>query len=183
MTDYKNSLPLLYVCIYPSSLPLTVHLLQQKKSIHIFLSLRSMAEAIFTSLYSSITSYFTPTYLFCFLNLMIGTIFIASNFKSHKEEEDHQHQLDRVPSLLERVKSIDFSLYRSQQPDPTQLEPAPSLLQRVKSFSLYKDQRPDLHSDHTHYHPDPVHTQQVQVQVQEHGKMAICLLLFLNHWC
>ncbi|KAM7509675.1 hypothetical protein LguiA_020128 [Lonicera macranthoides] len=130
-----------------------------------------MAEPIFTSLYSSITSYFTPTFLFCFLNLMIGTIFIASNFKYHKEEEDHHHnehqqQLARVPSLLERVKSIDFSLYRSEQPDPTQLEPVPSLLQRVKSFSLYKEQRPDLHSDHTHYHPDPVYTQQMQVQEQ-----------------
>jgi hypothetical protein len=120
-----------------------------------------MAASFFTSLYPSIASWFTPTYLFCFLNLTIATIFIVSNFKSHNQThqfdqnqytqftEFNSSQLGRAPSLLERVKSIDFSIYKYDITDPVQLERRPSLLERVKSFSVYKHEQtqpdPDYH--------------------------------------
>ncbi|GMQ06115.1 hypothetical protein CsSME_00050827 [Camellia sinensis var. sinensis] len=125
-------------------------------------------------------SWFTPTTLFCVLNLMIGIIFITSNLKSHHHKpppspspddeyhhHHHHHPLLRAPSILERVRSFNFSLYSSeQQPDndplhfspfhldphqqpnyhPPQLVRAPSLLERVRSFnlSLYRsEQQPD----------------------------------------
>ncbi|GMQ09251.1 hypothetical protein CsSME_00052688 [Camellia sinensis var. sinensis] len=124
-------------------------------------------------------SWFTPTTLFCVLNLMIGIIFITSNLKSHHHKpppsplpdneyhhHHHHHPLLRAPSILERVRSFNFSLYNSeQQPDndplhfspfhidpyqqpnyhPPQLVGAPSFLERVRSFnfSFYRSEQPD----------------------------------------
>ncbi|XP_059633105.1 pathogen-associated molecular patterns-induced protein A70 [Cornus florida] len=105
-------------------------------------------------------SWFTPTVLFCVLNLVIGTIFITSNLNKHQHQqfgEGHSPRLVRVPSLLERVRSFDFSLYRAldnhhhhhqhQQQQfgeghSPQLVRVPSLLDRVSSFdfSLYRAQ-------------------------------------------
>ncbi|XAR67159.1 hypothetical protein NMG60_11013616 [Bertholletia excelsa] len=71
-------------------------------------------------------SWFTPTVLFCLLHLVIGIIFIMSIFKPHPkhhrpEEPDPPH-LVRAPSLLERVRSINLSLYRFNSFEPeTQL--------------------------------------------------------------
>ncbi|KAA8534834.1 hypothetical protein F0562_029724 [Nyssa sinensis] len=86
--------------------------------------------ALVASMWVFITSWSTPAVLFCFLNLMIGTIYVTSNFKiqnkqqqyqSHEEDDVLQnHQLVRAPSLLQRVKSINLSLYRSEHPDPLQ---------------------------------------------------------------
>ncbi|KAL3532625.1 hypothetical protein ACH5RR_006146 [Cinchona calisaya] len=78
---------------------------------------------------SCISSLFTPTVLFCILNLIIGTIFITSRLKKKDSNqqlgEDHMvnsspPQLVRVPSFLDRVKSFSnfSSSYRSEQPDP-----------------------------------------------------------------
>ncbi|KAG8376146.1 hypothetical protein BUALT_Bualt09G0032900 [Buddleja alternifolia] len=70
-----------------------------------------------------VASWFTPTVLFCVMNLMIGTIFITSSLRPHKSDQqnpgdEQQPQLLRVPSLFERVKSFNLSRYRSEQPDP-----------------------------------------------------------------
>ncbi|KAL9230386.1 hypothetical protein vseg_005747 [Gypsophila vaccaria] len=75
-------------------------------------------------LWSSITTWFTPTFLFLFLNLMIGTIFITSSSSFNSSPKPHQpdstvdhlpHQppspLTRAPSLLHRLKSINFASY------------------------------------------------------------------------
>ncbi|KAL9443779.1 hypothetical protein AB3S75_017038 [Citrus x aurantiifolia] len=110
----------------------------------------------------------TPSTLFLFVNLVIGTIAVTSRFTS--ANRNPQQTLTRAPSLLHRVKSIDFSLYRfptqpeqqqqeeephyfhqpTEEPPTYPVEPAPeqthqlvrapSLLDRVKSinFSLYK---------------------------------------------
>uniref|UniRef100_A0A6N2NHN9 DUF4408 domain-containing protein n=1 Tax=Salix viminalis TaxID=40686 RepID=A0A6N2NHN9_SALVM len=87
------------------------------------------------SIWGSMNSWFTPTVLFVLLNLMIGTIFITSSLATHKPSDHHQeqerhvqaqnghghglgygHQLARSPSVLQRLKSINFYSYRSQEP-------------------------------------------------------------------
>ncbi|TXG61202.1 hypothetical protein EZV62_012565 [Acer yangbiense] len=122
------------------------------------------------SIWASMNSWFTPTVLFLFLNLMIGTIFITSRLTnpkpSHEHQQDTHRQLVRSPSVLQKLKSINFYTQRSQeptslfaqnpsldthfashythqheheqqQPQPPQLTRSPSLLQRVKSINLY----------------------------------------------
>lgn len=126
------------------------------------------------SVWASMTSWITPTSLFVFLNLVIGTIVLTSRKnKLHHHQQQHDHlqgpnyytnppgQLARAPSLLDRVKSINFSLYKFDQPpsepefnsQPTseqgssvtdyvpdhQQHPivrTPSLLDRLKSINL-----------------------------------------------
>ncbi|KAF8034051.1 hypothetical protein BT93_C0360 [Corymbia citriodora subsp. variegata] len=124
----------------------------------------------------------TPSSLFIFLNLMIGTIVLTSRLSSPRKppqyHPDHRHlspdgspPLARAPSLLDRVKSIDLSLYKFggggyPEPDPARYEQhsypeqglarAPSLLDRFKSinFSLYKFDHPAGYPE-----PDPVPAQ------------------------
>lgn len=79
------------------------------------------------SIWEFVNSWFTPTTLFLFLNLMIGTIIIMSRYGAHTiSQQLHQHQdqlghydslspLVRPPSLLERIKSI-FSFYKFKPP-------------------------------------------------------------------
>lgn len=106
------------------------------------------------SILAFIADWSTPAVLFCVLNLMIATIFIASNYKT----QDHHHntssqpsQLTRSPSLLEGVKSVNlssFSFYTTPDQSETtesnstesnsasQLSHRPSLLQRVRSIDF-----------------------------------------------
>ncbi|KAI3701400.1 hypothetical protein L6452_26439 [Arctium lappa] len=80
---------------------------------------------------------------------MIAIIFIASNFKSNHHQHHHpqyfQGQLVRSPSLLERVKSVNFSSFYATTSEPHgitgydsvgQLTRLPSFLERVKSIDL-----------------------------------------------
>ncbi|XP_041009600.1 pathogen-associated molecular patterns-induced protein A70-like isoform X2 [Juglans microcarpa x Juglans regia] len=115
-------------------------------------------------------SWFTPTSLFVLLNLTILTIILTSHLGSQRKPQEQQHhhhqQLEQAPSFLNRVRSINFSLYKFEQPnaaDPvteffqpagvlnhveipyqnpdhpstTQLARSPSLLERLKSINLY----------------------------------------------
>ncbi|CAK7352964.1 unnamed protein product [Dovyalis caffra] len=81
------------------------------------------------SVWASMNNWLTPTVLFLLLNLMIGTIFVTSRLATHKPSDQHQeqekhaqaqyghgHQLARSPSVLQRLKSINFYNYRSQEP-------------------------------------------------------------------
>ncbi|XP_057507186.1 pathogen-associated molecular patterns-induced protein A70-like [Actinidia eriantha] len=108
------------------------------------------------TMWASMASWFTPIILFCFLNVMIAILLLTSQLKSHnhKPTNDQQDppQQARPMSILDRVKFIDFSLYRSDQPDPSQYEHnphqlvrAPSILERVRSiaFSVYRSDQPD----------------------------------------
>ncbi|XP_028807028.1 pathogen-associated molecular patterns-induced protein A70 [Neltuma alba] len=109
------------------------------------------------SIWAVVYSWFTPTVFFLLLQLMIGTIFITSTFannRPHNEPESHDdrppQQLARSPSVLQRLKSINFYNYRSQEsphhtsefqtsheaPQPP-LPRSPSMLQRLKSINLY----------------------------------------------
>ncbi|KAG6608377.1 Pathogen-associated molecular patterns-induced protein A70, partial [Cucurbita argyrosperma subsp. sororia] len=116
------------------------------------------------SIWTSINSWFTPTVLFVVLNLVIGTIVIASNLggpqKNHRHPSDpdqFQH-LHRSPSMLQRLKSFNPYSYRSEETatlfeklpgnethyatfEHPQLVRSPSVLQRFKfSFAGYKSE-------------------------------------------
>ncbi|GAV78488.1 DUF761 domain-containing protein/DUF4408 domain-containing protein [Cephalotus follicularis] len=133
-------------------------------------------------MFTFMSSWLTPTSLFLILNLVIGTIFITSRFTSHNRPQHDQHQLHRPPSLLDRVKSINFSLYKfpstdmnhlqyPQPPEPeeptNQVEPpltrASFLLERVKSrvksinliSSLYISNPPNPEPETHTAEPDP----------------------------
>nr|VDD32387.1 unnamed protein product [Brassica oleracea] len=121
-------------------------------------------------LISTVASWFTPTTLFLLLNLMIGTIVITSRFGSGSRKHHPHHDwfgsghapspLTRAPSLIDRVKSINFHLYKFPHPEtelfsattqhdvigsdlhvypdpnPAQLQRVPSLLDRVRSINM-----------------------------------------------
>ena len=65
------------------------------------------------SLCTSIVSWFTPNILFCVTNIIIATLFIASNNNKH---DDHAHsdsisRITRVSSFLSRTRSMNLSFY------------------------------------------------------------------------
>lgn len=113
------------------------------------------------SIWASMNSWFTPAVLFVLLNLMIGTIAIASGLgtqrqdqqqQEHQQQQHHQQQgLARSPSVLQRFKSINFYSYRSPEPatnyenppesethevEQPQLPRSPSMLERLQSIKL-----------------------------------------------
>ncbi|KAL6212291.1 hypothetical protein ACLB2K_017512 [Fragaria x ananassa] len=110
------------------------------------------------SIWASMNSWLTPTVLFLLLNLMIGTIAIASSLgtqKHHDQDPHNQHQhhqgLVRSASVLQRFKSINFYSYRSQEPttnyekapdsdthevEELKLVRSPSILQRLQSIKF-----------------------------------------------
>ncbi|KAK6248690.1 hypothetical protein QUC31_020255 [Theobroma cacao] len=134
------------------------------------------------------TSWLTPTSLFLLLNIMIGTIFLISRLSPPKRPHHQQFgdgdynsappRLERSPSFLNRVRSINFSTYKFPLPNYQDmdhhlppdnlaahpLERAPSILERVKSinFSLYKysPQDPDREyiepTEHEHTNSQPL---------------------------
>uniref|UniRef100_A0A1J3EP24 DUF4408 domain-containing protein n=1 Tax=Noccaea caerulescens TaxID=107243 RepID=A0A1J3EP24_NOCCA len=141
-------------------------------------------------LISTVASWFTPTTLFLLLNLMIGTIVITSSFGSGSRKHHPHHDgfgsghapLTRAPSIIDRVKSINFHLYKFPHPEtelfsttthhdvigsdlhvypdpnPPPLQRVPSLLDRVKSINMsyFKFPHDVTGSDsHHHSHPDP----------------------------
>ncbi|KAJ7966430.1 Leucine-rich repeat receptor-like serine/threonine/tyrosine-protein kinase [Quillaja saponaria] len=112
------------------------------------------------SLWASINSWFTPTVFFVLLNLMIGTIVIASRFGTQKHHEEHQQdpheyrhpqQLARSPSMLQRLKSINFYAYRSQEPHSSFQKPPPESQAHyifghthVPEFHTHEQEQPQL---------------------------------------
>ncbi|KAL5712209.1 hypothetical protein ACHQM5_014401 [Ranunculus cassubicifolius] len=85
-----------------------------------------MLEESIPAAWASLNSWFTPTLLFVFLNLMIGTIAIASGLGTQKQQQQPQdynnnqqgQQLARSPSVLQRIRSINLYRYRSQDLTP-----------------------------------------------------------------
>ncbi|MED6172023.1 hypothetical protein PIB30_046249 [Stylosanthes scabra] len=99
-----------------------------------------------------IASWLTPSSLFIFVNLVIGTIAITSRFANSPKERDdelqHHHQspqLVRSPSLLQRFRSFKLTHQYTHDDPPVLDEPdctqpqlvrTPSFLERVRSFGL-----------------------------------------------
>ncbi|CAJ1975805.1 unnamed protein product [Sphenostylis stenocarpa] len=123
-----------------------------------------MRETAARSAYGVMASWFTPSYLFVFINLVIGTIAIISRFaNTTKRQRQRQHQLLRSPSLVDRFTSFNFCYHKHdpttttmltphnlvvdpvQSTNSSQLDRSSSLLDRVRSFSFHKieTQRPD----------------------------------------
>ncbi|KAK8654714.1 hypothetical protein V6N13_107317 [Hibiscus sabdariffa] len=113
-----------------------------------------------------IAAWLTPTSLFLLLNIVIGTIFILSRLsppKTPPHNGDGHYSgpppLQRAPSLLDRVKSINFSTFKFDHhvdnylEEPHSLERAPSILERVKSINLNRYKYPPQN-------PDPVYVEQ-----------------------
>ncbi|KAL8101583.1 hypothetical protein AgCh_033471 [Apium graveolens] len=81
------------------------------------------------SVWASMNSWFTPTVFFVLLNLMVGTILFNSNLLTQKqtsqqdqEDQDSSFQNDRhtpkllrSPSVLKRLKSLNFRNFRSHE--------------------------------------------------------------------
>ncbi|XP_019246341.1 PREDICTED: uncharacterized protein LOC109225993 [Nicotiana attenuata] len=70
--------------------------------------------SFFFSLTPSILCH-TPTVLFVLLNVMIGTIAFTSSLVKRLIKQKPT-KLTRSPSILQRIKSINFYNYRSQEP-------------------------------------------------------------------
>ncbi|KAM7507528.1 hypothetical protein LguiA_017981 [Lonicera macranthoides] len=119
------------------------------------------------SIWTSMNSWFTPTVLFVLLNVMIGTILFSSSLahpQEQKEEETHQDQnqnqnqnqnqpkLGRSPSVLQRLRSINFYNYRSQEQQPT---------------ALFKQQEQENLEAETHYLFEQTH-QEKTLESQTH---------------
>nr|XP_043635546.1 pathogen-associated molecular patterns-induced protein A70-like [Erigeron canadensis] len=90
-----------------------------------------MEESSPLSILASMNSWFTPTILFIFLNLMIATILFTSNLPNNNNNNTQQNQkvaqnennqndlnqskLTRSPSILHRLRSFNFHPHKSQQ--------------------------------------------------------------------
>ncbi|KAE8735252.1 Alkaline phytoceramidase (aPHC) [Hibiscus syriacus] len=142
------------------------------------------------SIWTSLLSWFTPAVFFVFLNLTIGTIYFTSTLTSSNnggdggrrdgQDNETNQKLARSPSVLQRLKSINFCAYRSQEPvvertpdlsdfqfsfqhqisqqqQQQPLDRSPSLLQRVKSINLKSYFSPEKsHEKFSHYASDEV---------------------------
>ncbi|KAD4384863.1 hypothetical protein R6Q59_010990 [Mikania micrantha] len=68
------------------------------------------------------TTWFTPTLLFIFLNLMIATILFISTLQKHQkpanQNDSHQYKLAGSPSILHRLMSFTLHPHRYQEPSP-----------------------------------------------------------------
>ncbi|RDX82207.1 hypothetical protein CR513_37029, partial [Mucuna pruriens] len=153
----------------------------------------------------SLYSWFTPTVFFLLLQLVIGTIFIISNLANTHKHHDPQtqqghdfpqhHHLPRSPSMLQRLKSINFypSPYRSQDPhhphfpesqaqaqaqaqaqthenEHSPLARSPSVIQRLKSINLYSYFPTEPFTSklaHDPHEPEKPHVRQQQQQPQQ----------------
>nr|GMD01788.1 DNA ligase 1-like [Ipomoea batatas] len=113
-----------------------------------------------------VSSWFTPTVLFCVLNLVIGTILLSSTLKPQKKQhqlgdDNSVPQLARVPSLIQRVRSFNYSFRQEHDPfsyaqNTPSLSRAPSLLERFSAvnFSFSRSDHPGDFPANTH-HADP----------------------------
>ncbi|KAE8687554.1 Detected protein of unknown function [Hibiscus syriacus] len=122
-----------------------------------------------------IASWLTPTSLFLLLNVVIGTVFLLSRLSPPKTQPRHDvgyYSYSAPPpllrassSLLDRVKSINFSTFKFDEghhhlqqhvdndSEPHPVGRAPSILERVKSINLNLYKYPPQN-------PDPVYVEQ-----------------------
>ncbi|KAK7329689.1 hypothetical protein VNO77_23864 [Canavalia gladiata] len=100
-----------------------------------------------------IATWFTPSSLFIFVNLVIGTIAITSRLATTPQNHP---QLRRSPSLLDRLRSFNLTHYNDHhessfvaQTERTQpqLVRSPSLLERISSFNLALHKHQPTHAE------------------------------------
>ncbi|KAK7281214.1 hypothetical protein RIF29_08993 [Crotalaria pallida] len=96
-------------------------------------------EAASASVYGFILTWFTPSLLFIFINLVIGTIIITTRFANLKQQAQVSPQLARSPSLIHRLMSINLACYKNLPPPP----PTTTTLEETESDT----QKPDPITD------------------------------------
>ncbi|KAJ8448834.1 hypothetical protein Cgig2_011455 [Carnegiea gigantea] len=108
------------------------------------------------SIWASMNSWLTPAVLFVLLNLMIGTIAVTSGFTSSKPPPQHHHQSDHPqppqlqpqltpsPSVLHRLKSLNFYSYiHTPQPIQTHHQSPPSTATTTTAAATVNDPIPE----------------------------------------
>ncbi|XP_031102242.1 pathogen-associated molecular patterns-induced protein A70-like [Ipomoea triloba] len=104
-----------------------------------------------SSIWESMNSWFTPTVLFVLLNLMIGTIAFTSTLTNQKQKNQENRQpqnqqppmLARSPSVLQRLRSINFYAFRPQETSHFKSPP--------DSHNLHHTHQPQILESQTHY--------------------------------
>ncbi|KAL8107288.1 uncharacterized protein LOC141671594 [Apium graveolens] len=98
-----------------------------------------------SSIWASMNSWFTPTVLFVLLNLMIGTILFSSNLSTSPQQQNQETKLeDNQESTTTQPNQNDLNT-------PT-LQKSPSVLQRIKSINFKSFTEAALDSDTTEQH-------------------------------
>ena len=111
-------------------------------------------------------SWFTNSSLFVFVNLTIFTIYLITRFSSQRKPQfQHHHQqqqyhLTRVPSVLERVRSFNFSLYKFEQHNS---EPEPP----VTEYRFLQHEEPPVTEYRSLEHEEPPVTEYRSLQHEE----------------
>lgn len=100
-----------------------------------------------SSIWASMNSWFTPTVLFVLLNLMIGTILFSSNLSTSPQQQNQETKQEKQDDHQ------DSTTTQPQQNDPNTptLQKSPSVLQRIKSIN-FKSFTESVDSDTTEQH-------------------------------
>ncbi|KAI4379539.1 hypothetical protein MLD38_005820 [Melastoma candidum] len=116
-----------------------------------------------------LSTFVAPTYLFLFINLIIGTIYVLSRLSPHSPDKpDHAVPLGHTPSsLLHRDLPFYKPIESHPESDPVQYHPTlgldltevdrpplsrtPSFLERFRSINFYQNK-----FEHPEQEPEPV---------------------------
>ncbi|KAL7150829.1 hypothetical protein ABFS83_05G140000 [Erythranthe nasuta] len=123
------------------------------------------ASEIPTSIWASMSNWFTPTVLFLLLNIVILTIFFTSTFANqihnqnqnqnqNQTQNDTSPKIARSPSLLQRIKSANFyphhTSHRTQDSDTL--------------FNLNHSQNPETQSHYFFEETHELNHQEIETQ-------------------
>ncbi|XP_019190533.1 PREDICTED: uncharacterized protein LOC109184993 [Ipomoea nil] len=118
-----------------------------------------------SSFLAAMNNWFTPTVFFVLLNVVIATIALTSTLANQKKQTTQQTpKVAGSPSVLQRLRSINLSSFRSQEPifkfNPDSdtlfnLEPThhPQILEPQMPYAFYQlpQESPSLETQTTHY--------------------------------
>ncbi|CAN4128412.1 unnamed protein product [Withania somnifera] len=116
---------------------------------------------VYSSIWASMNSWFTPTVLFVLLNVMIGTIAFTSSLANQKQNHSKQQQEDYSKSQPQQQHQQDYS----QQRQPPKFARSPSLLHRIKSINFYNCRSQEPIKD---FNSDPPYEQQTAFEPPTH---------------
>ncbi|XP_022881480.1 uncharacterized protein LOC111398681 [Olea europaea var. sylvestris] len=116
--------------------------------------------SVIPSIWESMNSWFTPTVFFVLLNLVIGTIAFTSTLANQKESQNdpQQQNIARSPSVLQRLKSINFS--RSQDAHQKEVTDSDTLLNPESSHEALNFE------EHSRYFFQPSHQESFQENLE-----------------
>ncbi|XP_016468345.1 uncharacterized protein LOC107790886 [Nicotiana tabacum] len=119
---------------------------------------------VYSSIWTSMNSWFTPTVLFVLLNVMIATIAFTSSLANQKPNHPPKQEQQQ-----QRQQEQDYSQNQSQQQQqeqqPYKLTRSPSILQRIKSINFYNYRSQEPVKD---YNFDNPHNQETTFEPQTH---------------